>query len=683
MRKAVGIDLLVALVSLGGCSGKKHDGTVGDPSAAWSMDNSNAGSHEHFGLTRAVDFRGPHDTESSQEAVGQITAIRSPDGTAPQGLIALTYDDGPDAYTETVSHYLKSQNIRATFFITIDWGRSLTVGCTGSDPRGGLLNYPDSARQLVADGHRVANHTVDHCVLACDYVVNPSSGLVTNIDDAWELSYAQSFLDPFVGNELFMTRPPGGAWNAGDGSCAGGSPQHNVWPLLQMQPSLDKLRGPITWSAASLDYLDTATYGASTATASNYTVPRLQSMVAADGSSNEIILMHDRTANAVGTQFVDWETEGIVPYLQASGYVFVRPLIEFSAARSRSAGADFSDADWEGNEGYYGTLRLADVNGDGNADLCGRSSNGIVCATSTGVVNPGTTLSTHFNAATTWFDAELTDAKGWLPPEYSTTLQFGDIDGDGRADFCARHADGIVCATATKSNTFANYKNWSTFFSDANGWNSSAAYYGSIRLADINHDGKSDICARSASGVVCALSTGSSFGDVTNWLSDMTDAGGWFSDSYGTTLQLGDLDGDGYADLCARNVSGVSCALNNRNNQFAQLSVSWTSSWPASQAFSNKNGWVSSASSYGSIRLADINGDGKADICGRGEHGLVCGLSNGSRFLEATTWSRDYADPAWHACKYGTTILLGDINGDGVADVCGRDANGITCGLAP
>src|SRR5258708_25694656 len=34
---------------------------------------------------------------------------------------------------------------------------------------------------------------------------------------------------------------------------------------------------------------------------------------------------------------------------------------------------------------------------------------------------------------------------------------------------------------------------------------------------------------------------------------------------------------------------------------------------------------------YGSIRLADINGDGLADLCGRGPNGIVCAISNGDR----------------------------------------------------
>jgi hypothetical protein len=41
-------------------------------------------------------------------------------------------------------------------------------------------------------------------------------------------------------------------------------------------------------------------------------------------------------------------------------------------------------------------------------------------------------------------------------------------------------------------------------FSDAEGWNQ-LVYYGSLRFADVNGDGKSDICGRRALGSFCAL----------------------------------------------------------------------------------------------------------------------------------------------------------------------------------
>ena len=63
-------------------------------------------------------------------------------------------------------------------------------------------------------------------------------------------------------------------------------------------------------------------------------------------------------------------------------------------------------------------------------------------------------------------------------------------------------------------------------------------------------------------GVRCALGSGDGgFGAAT--LVDggfFSDANGWSEDAYGGSLELGDLDADGRADLCVRGGDGVWCA---------------------------------------------------------------------------------------------------------------------------
>ena len=69
---------------------------------------------------------------------------------------------------------------------------------------------------------------------------------------------------------------------------------------------------------------------------------------------------------------------------------------------------------------YYSTLRLADVTGDGKADLCAMASNGVVCW-------PATTTRTgagiHFGAAIN--GPAWTSANGWTHPQYYSTLRIG------------------------------------------------------------------------------------------------------------------------------------------------------------------------------------------------------------------------------------------------------------------
>jgi hypothetical protein len=209
-------------------------------------------------------------------------------------------------------------------------------------------------------------------------------------------------------------------------------------------------------------------------------------------------------------------------------------------------------AGWQTSASYYGSLRLADVTGDGRLDLCGRGSAGIVCAPGTG--------GGDFGALITMITSEFSDSV-WYPAAYGTTIQFGDIDGDGIADVCGRGPAGIVCAVSTGS-AFVDPHLWSWDFSDAQGWNAAASYYRSVRLGDVNGDGRADVCGRGANGMICASSTGGTMFDVAfPWMPrDFGDAEGWGPEAYGDTVQLVFLDADAQIDVCGRGSNGLICA---------------------------------------------------------------------------------------------------------------------------
>src|SRR5262249_39222305 len=60
--------------------------------------------------------------------------------------VALTFDDGPDAYSMQVLDLLAEYHIKATFCII---GRQVAA-------------HPDVIRRIVADGHTLCDHTWDH-----------------------------------------------------------------------------------------------------------------------------------------------------------------------------------------------------------------------------------------------------------------------------------------------------------------------------------------------------------------------------------------------------------------------------------------------------------------------------------------------------------------------------------------
>jgi len=344
--------------------------------------------------------------------------------------------------------------------------------------------------------------------------------------------------------------------------------------------------------------------------------------------------------------------------------------VEPGAVGSWTASGAFADStEVDDDISYYGSFRLADVSGDGRADACIRRSSGVWCALAQ-------TANTQFETWAQW-TAEFSDANGWLPDDHGRTLQFAQVDGLGGADVCARGNSGIVCWTQTDGSRL-----WTTAFANGGGWDTVASQYGSIRLADVTGDGLADVCGRSPSGIICAQNTGNGTFQAppTPWLDSMfTDAQGWSPEKYGSTIQLGDINGDGKADVCGRGLRGIYCALS------TGTSFDYAHWW--SQDFSDADGWGDQRSRYGSIRLADVDGDGDADVCGRAPDGLWCAFSQGgANFDEIRPFMpREYTDAlGWDAEKYGMTLQFGMLNNtDGHADVCGRGSAALRCGLSP
>lgn len=66
-----------------------------------------------------------------------------------QKLLALTFDDGPGSYSDSILNTLQKHNAKATFFMN---GYKVYA-------------YADQVRRMAAEGHQIANHTYDHPML--------------------------------------------------------------------------------------------------------------------------------------------------------------------------------------------------------------------------------------------------------------------------------------------------------------------------------------------------------------------------------------------------------------------------------------------------------------------------------------------------------------------------------------
>lgn len=298
----------------------------------------------------------------------------------------------------------------------------------------------------------------------------------------------------------------------------------------------------------------------------------------------------------------------------------------------------------------------SDIDGDGRADACARGLEGFECALSNG---------TSF--AVPLAGPRLSDAYSWNDPSNYRTIAMGDVTGDGRADVCARGNAGWRCWPSTGEGFEGDFQ--LDAMSDENGWDAPERY-GTIRLGDIDGDGDDDVCGRAADGLRCWPSLGDGFGEPTEPIAALSDDAGFDVPARWSTIRLGDVDGDGRADVCARSAEALSC--------WRSTAAGFDPTPIAGPAWSDDAGW-SGHPYYSTIRLVDVDGDGRADVCGRADTGLQCHLSTGEGFgpaivLEALADDRGWADPSNYR-----TIELADIDADGDRDVCARGNAGIFC----
>lgn len=319
-----------------------------------------------------------------------------------------------------------------------------------------------------------------------------------------------------------------------------------------------------------------------------------------------------------------------------------------------------------------GTISYADVTGDGNDELCGFTGSNVTCWGSDGVGfevsgrNPWSSAATTFGAS--WGSAEY----------YWKTIQFPDVNGDGRADVCGRGSAGIWCQLSDMStgrHRFLPGALWSSSYSNANGWHADPAFYETIGFPDLDGDGKADVCGRGNAGIWCGLSSGSKFLGNILMSTAFSDANAWRSHaSYWSTIQYGDVDDDGHDDVCGRGTAGMYCA------RYRHLYRDFGPAKLFTSQFSNAAGWTA-PQYYSTVKLADINGDGAMDVCGRGGAGVYCGVSTGTSFSQADVLDVSAFSDAngWDRPEHYGTMHYVDVDGDGRAEVCGRGDIGIHC----
>jgi hypothetical protein len=349
----------------------------------------------------------------------------------------------------------------------------------------------------------------------------------------------------------------------------------------------------------------------------------------------------------------------LIPELLRRGFVFVAPVLGFGEPRLRLALED----DGRGPPAPTPTtLQLGDLDGDGRADACIHAPGDRRCALS--VELPGTD---EDRRPRTVFEASRTGSPTSCGARFeSEDIQLADVDGDGHADLCATMGFGVACAIGARSGECAPALKWS-LWDDGRARSTRAPEGRRVRFGDVDADGKADLCALADRGVVCARSTGRGFEQEEVWAAAtmLVEAGSGLGAA--DSLALADVDGDGRADACWIASGALWCARS------------------TGARFERAELWSSEPALSGGSRLlfGDLNGDARADVCTSSKSGVACGLSTGRSFTRISTWLAPEASSDSARLVQSVSLALADVNGDKRADLCGYGPSGVVCALAP
>jgi hypothetical protein len=285
----------------------------------------------------------------------------------------------------------------------------------------------------------------------------------------------------------------------------------------------------------------------------------------------------------MGFQLADVDGDGRPDVIYESSSTQLRVLLNTGTGLS-------ADANWGTRSASYNPdlkgFKLADMNGDGRADVVYDASNASVrVIASTG---------TAFGVDAAWGSRTASynpDFKGF---------QLADLDGDGLPDIVYEASNGVTRVLL----------NSGTALGADQGWDGRAAAYNpdavGFQLVDVNGDGLGDQVYEASNGVLrVRLSKGNGFAADSDW--------GGRAVAYNPAkkgFSLRDMDGDGLPDLVYDSTSSEARVLLNRGTSFGPDTV-----------------WGTRSASYNpdapGFQLADLNGDGVPDLVYEASNGVL------------------------------------------------------------
>jgi hypothetical protein len=270
---------------------------------------------------------------------------------------------------------------------------------------------------------------------------------------------------------------------------------------------------------------------------------------------------------------------------------------------------------------------------------------------------------------------EFCQTKGYTNQNLNPRFM-ADINADGKKDIVAFGQNCLEISLsniASKDVSFLAKQNSLADYTPGQGW--TLLDERPRMMGDITGDKKEDIVAFGYGGVFTSASTSNgnsiSFAPQNKLYSHFSKEDGWLDQTHYPRF-LADVNGDGLMDIVGIGTEG---GFSGVHVSFADPNAGNSNSPPfAAPIKCLQNQFVGSAWPDQNVTpraMADINGDGRADIVGFGNGGVWVAFSNVGSFNMPVKLLSDFSTAQGWTDQNTRPRLLGDINGDGRADVVG------------
>ncbi|WP_247235568.1 S8 family serine peptidase [Telluribacter sp. SYSU D00476] len=293
---------------------------------------------------------------------------------------------------------------------------------------------------------------------------------------------------------------------------------------------------------------------------------------------------------------------------------------------------------------------MADVTGDGRDDIVGFGNAGVWVSRNNG---NGTFQAPQMVVANFGYSAG-----GWRVDQHPRFM--ADVTGDGRADILGFGNAGVWVSRNNGNGTFqAPQMVMDNFGYNAGGWRVDMH---PRFMVDVTGDGRSDIVGFGTAGVWVSRNNGNgTFQAPQLVVANFGYGQGWRVDQH--PRLLADTTGDGRPDIVGFGNAGVFVSRNNGDGTFQAPQLVM-----ANFGYSAGSWRVDQHPRF----MTDVTGDGRADIVGFGNAGVWVSRNNGDGTFQAPQMvvpNFGYHAGGWRVDQHPR--FMADMSGNGRADIVG------------